>query len=465
MRSLYFIAIFLFALANLPARAHPFHVDHTDVELQRMDTESLLHVEGDLRRQNKVVDKHIASLHGRIEQATEKQHALEKAFKKLESGRDWESRQKMSKEKELSLAKAEMQTKRDQMSSISAHADEVRRQIRALEDKMVSLKMAQEDAESRYANPTILDIVDGKIDHLGPTPHRILNKTLHTLLFPGISSGVAGVERLRSHIRGSTQHVAIVSTLAIYAFLVCLIWCCVRAYRRVTGNLTLSRIMFTADMTFAAFWVFVCVWSFALLDDPIAIMRRHNEPLLIATQLLIAIALFWYVSIRCVSLAATLRGTEGLELVACLFIIQHYYQAVWAPSLTDGDTIVGGGVYLAYGSGHLILAARRARSQVLTKQAPRFESQDRIPLKGNETLSVEQETAQVGGFTWFLHQMRLVALAVEALLFTVTPRPDAVAGGCAEYEPTDEPASYDQGRLDVSATDYGDTEDTCSEGN
>lgn len=437
---------------------HAFHVDHTDEELSSMDTESLLHVEGDLRQQNKVIDKHIASLRGRIEKAASLQHALEKSFKKLESGRDWESRQKVSKEKELSLAKAEMQTKRDQMSTISAHADEVRRQIRALEAKMLSLSLAKEAAEVRYANPTILDVLDGKIEHLGPTPHRILNKTLHALVFPGISSGVAGVERLRSHMRGSTQHVAIVSTFVIYAFLLFLVGLVVRAYRRITGRLTLSRMMFAADMSFSAFWVFVSVWSVALLEDPLSVMRRHNEALLVAVQLIVGLTVVWYLFVRCVSFAATFQGREGLELIACLFIIQHYYQRVWAPSLTDVTSDVGPATYFAYGGGHLILAARRARSQVLGKES--FGG-------GGAAASDADDGGGGGGLCWFLNQMRLVALAVEALLFTVNLQhatsdgpAERRGGGEIDRQADGRPPADDRG---LYTSDYDETDDGASE--
>lgn len=420
-----------------------------------MDTKSLLHVEEDLRQQNKVVDKHIASLHGRIEQGIEKQHIFEKAFMKLESGRDWESRQKVNKEKELTLAKAEVQTKRDQMASISAHADEVRSQVRVLEDKMLSLKNEKEYIEAHYAKPTILDVVDGKLNHLGPISHRILNKTLHTLLFPGISSGVAGVDRLRQHMRGSTQHVAIVSTLTIYGFLVCLVWLVFRAYRRITGRLTLSRMIFTADMTFSAFWAFLGVWSIALLEDPIAIMRHHSEPMLVGVQLIMAFVILCFIFIRCVSLSATLQGIEGLELVACLVIVQHYCQAVWTPSLTDGDTNVGAEVYLGYGLGHLILAARRARSQVLCKHSKEGTSRAKGLLKNSDQ---DSET----GVAWLSSQMRLVALAIEAMLFTVSPRPDPITTDSPRYRP-DEQSIDDNDRQYLHLTENGESDDNSSE--
>lgn len=416
-----------------------------------MDTESLLHVEGDLRQQNKVVDKHIASLHGRIEQARAKQHDLEIAFKKLESGRDWESRQKLNKEAELSLAKAEMQTKRDQMASISAHADEVRKQIRALENKMMSIKTARDDVEARYANPTILDVVDGKLHHLGPTSHAVLNKTLHTLLFPGLSSGVASVGRLRQHMRGSTQHVAIASTLTIYSFLIFLVWLLVRGYRRVTGRLTLSRMLFSADMAFSAFWIFVGAWSVALTDDPIAIMRRHNEAMLLAAQWIIAFASVWYIFIRCVSFAATMDVKEGFELVSCLFIIQHYYQSAWVPSFSDADTYVGGQVFFLYAGGHLILAARRARSQVLSKR------QNRDNLRGKAVFEDVSESSEQG-FSSFFSQMRLVALAVEALLFTVSPRPDPIGSEHGQYRSRNGTEARACGS-GIYMTDYGESDD------
>lgn len=448
------VLFFFIACASQRAGGHPYHVDHTDEELLHMDTESLLHVEGDLRQQNKVVDKHIASLHGRIELAGEKQRVLEKAFKKLESGRDWESRQKLNKEKELSLAKAEMQTKRDQMATISAHADEIRKQIRALENKMVSIKGAGEDIEARYANPTILDVVDGQLDHLGPTSHTVLNKTLHTLLFPGFSSGAASVDRLRQHMRGSTQHVAIASTLTIYSFLVFLVWLIVRGYRRLTGRLTLSRMLFTADLAFCAFWTFVGVWSLALMEDPIAIMRRHNEAMLIASQWIIAFAIVWYIFIRCVSFAATMHGKEGFELFSSLFIIQHYYQSVWVPSFSEADTYVGGQVFFLYAGGHLVLAARRARSQVLSKQTPHNSI-------GGTALPEEFSGSSEQGFSWFLSQMRLVALAVEALLFAASPRPDPLDER-ALNQSHDEPMARARG-LGLYMTDYDESDESCSE--
>lgn len=399
--------------------AHPYHVDHTDEELAVMDTESLLHVEHDLRQQNKIVDKHIASLHGKLTKAEEKQKQLAREFKKLESGRDWEGRQKVNKEKELSMAKAEMETKRDQMATISAHADQVRKQIRELEAKMQSLSLQKQADEVRFANPTILDVVDAKVEQMSPTVQRVLNKTLHTLIFPGLSSGASGAEHLRSHLRSSTQHMAIASTFAIYAFIICLIALVFRAYRQITGNLTLTKIIFTGDMCFTAFWCFICLWGVGLLDDPLIVMKRHNESISIAVQLTIGAAVLLYIAVRCLSLAATLHAREGLELIFALFIVQHFYGAIWAPSLTDQDAAGGAGVYLGYATGHLLLAARRARSQVLGEANHCYDHSKLGPMCDDSCEDGEEPSQFVW---WFVAQMRQVALLVESIFFTVTSK-------------------------------------------
>lgn len=400
---------------------HAYHVDHTDEELALMDTESLLHVEHDLRKQNKLVDKHVASLHGRLHHVEDKQKQLEKEFKKLESGRDWEGRQKLNKEKELGMAKAEMETKRDQMATISAHADEVRAQIRELEAKMQALNLEKQADEIRFANPTILDVVDAKVELLSPTARSVYNKTLHTLIFPGLSTGAAGAEQLRRHMRSSTHHVAVASTFIIYAFVVCLCALVFRAYRQIVGHVTLTKIIFTCDMCFSGFWFFVCMWGVGLLDDPLMVMRRHNEPILIALQLTVGCAVLGYVAIRCISVAASLRGRESVELIVALFIVQHFFYAIWAPSLTDGETTDGVGSYLAYAVGHLLLAARRARSQVYG---------DVTYAKGGVVDGDGEfdEGEESNLLWWFVGQMKNVALLVEAILFTVASKSVAEEG-------------------------------------
>lgn len=444
------ISLALFLLGSFVlTTAHPFHVDHTDEELQMMDTESLLHVEGDLRQQNKMADKRVASLHGRIRKARKHEHVLEKKFKKLESGRDWEARQTLNKEKELARAKAELQTKHDQMDRISGHAEEIRKRIRALETKMLSVSLAKEAAEIRYANPTILDVIDGKIEHLGNPSVAVWNKTLHSIVYPGLTSGSAGVRMLRHHMRGSTQQVAIASTFAIYAFLLSIVALLFRAYRRITGGLTLSRMMFAADLSFCAFWSFVALWSFALMDDPLTVMLRHNEATLVAVQLILGSTIIWYIFIRCISIAATFKLREAFELIASLFIIQHFFEAVFTPSFTNTKGAGGSWTYFAYGFGHLVLAARRARSQVLGDSK-----------KGALDRSDSVEREPVSPLHWIFFQMKLVAVAVEAILFAVIPSQDKRSSVVQNAPQSDVPSGV-PAREDTSfySSDYEDTED------
>lgn len=441
-------AFTILSLSFALVSAHPFHVDHTDKELEMMDTESLLHVEGDLRQQNKMADKRVSSLHGRIEKARTHEHTLEKVFKKLESGRDWEVRQTLNKEKELARAKAELQTKHEQMARISAHADEIRKRIRTLEAKMLSVSLAKEAAEVRYANPTILDVIDGKIEQLGNPSMAIWNKTLHSIVYPGLQSGSASVQMLRHHMRGSTQHVAIASTFAIYAFLLSVVALLFRAYRRVTGGFTLSRMMFAADLSFSSFWIFVALWSFALMDDPLTIMLRHNEATLVAVQLILGVTVIWYLFIRCVSLAATFKLREAFELIASLFVIQHYFEGVFTPSFTNTKGDGGSWTYFGYGLGHLILAARRARSQVLG--APKKDAID--PFR-----SLERESTFFGVWS----QMKHLALAVEAILFVAISSKDkrrnAIQNG-PQYEPAS-PAVPSREDESFYSSDYEDSDD------
>lgn len=394
----------MIGMLSMSAAAHPSHVDHTDEQLRQMNTESLLHIEGDLRRQNELVDKHVASLHGRIAKAEKEREAEEKKVRSLRTGLDYEKRQSAAKKKMLEDAKTELQDKRAQMEKLKMHADFVRREIVAMEGKLHSLHRNKEEVEQRFENPTIMDVIVTKADAMGTTSHNVLNKTMSTLLMPGFLRGRKEALHLRHHIRSSSRYAALMTTLAIYAFLVYMAALVYNSYWRIRGRMTLSRALYIADLCFASYWAFISLAYLLLMNDPLVVMRTYHESVFVALQLGTAVVTAWYIFLRLFVIAATLKGVDLLELVCALFAIHHYYQRVWAPSLSDEPFNPGSTAYILYCMVYLAIAARRARSQILSQ---------------GKAHDIEEESEIV---PWLAKQGRKLWAFLEGLLITMMPK-------------------------------------------
>lgn len=391
-------AIFVTSVALLLYKidAHPFHVDHSNSELEQMDIESLLHVERDLRGQNMLVQKHLADLYQRQAQMINKQQSMEKAYKKLKSGRDWEKRQTAKRQKELGIAMAHMQTRKEQVETMNAHADSVRREIHEMEQKLKSLRAENMEVQARYAHPTMIDILDAKIQFWGPTPHRILDKTLQTLVLPLLSSGSDRAMQFRWRVQRTSQFSPFIATLAIYIFSLYILHAAYCRYTRAKSTLTLFRVLFLADLWISAFWFLVALCDILLVADPFDVARAKFERFLVAFQLITAAIFAVYVGLRCMSTVSTLDGVECIELIAYICVLQHYAQNTWTPSLTDEPLLTSVTAYLVYGCTHLCFAARRARTEVFGK-SPAWFSDDGCPAESPEGIDKNDSHGGVSG--------------------------------------------------------------------
>jgi hypothetical protein len=339
-----------------------------DEDFEAMNLERLLHVETDLRQQNEQIDKNIAALRRQGAQLGVQRESAEKDYLKLVSGRAWEARQKLNKDKELLEATADLKAKQDQIAKINEHAEILRKEIRVYEQKLEELQANKTLADETYSNPSIVDVVEATVQELGPVPQRILNKTIVALLYPTVLTGVQHAQSIQNKIRDSSRQEAMASTFAIYAFTLLLIMLVYRGYRRISGKLSLPRVVFAMDLCIAAFWAFVVVCYAGLFEDPLTLMRTHYEPTFICMQVLLGLCYICLIFMRCVILAVSLQAGEGWEVLCSLFVVQDFYQNIWKPSLTDAVMGVGASTYCWYVLTHLFLAARRARQMVLGGQ-------------------------------------------------------------------------------------------------
>lgn len=349
------------------ADAHSYHVDHSDEELEAMDAESLLHVETDLRDQNKAIDKRISSLRGRIDNLHMEQRAAENAYKKVEAARDWESRQKVNRVKELEGAKGVMETKRMQMREISEHATKLRTDIHELEAKLASINRANRDVKERYSRPLFQDVISNKAWQLGPVPQHLLNKTVLSVL-PELSLGVKEARHLQARLDATSGVMSVLSTLVMYSFVLCMVAIIYRGMRGLRTMMTLPRVLFTVDMSLAGVWAVVLLWYCMLFRDPLQLLAVRHEAVSVVLQSSLMASHFANVMLRCLNLSATLTIFALGELFVVVFIAQHYYQTVWVRSLLDQAMLATFYSYFSYIAASLYLAVSRARR--LSKPMP-----------------------------------------------------------------------------------------------
>ena len=302
----------------------------------------------------------------------------------------------------------------NELNELGAQINELKEKITDTGRAFERLTQEKRNLEKKLANPSLVDIMDAKVSQFGRIPHEVLNKTMRTLLLP-ISSGPARADVLYRHMYGPTQQVALASSITIYLTIVGLVFVLYRGYRRCSESLTITRILFSVDMCFSVVWFLVALWSIALLEDPLVVMRHHNEALMVAVQLLVGCAFLWYLLVRCLSIATTLSSRECFEMVLSLFIIHDYFDRGWAPSIRDEMTSIGPGTYLMYGIGHLVLAARRARRQVLECPVP-------CSSKCPKCQACREFASDENGMWWCLSQMKCLAAYVEDYCFGTSHR-------------------------------------------
>lgn len=361
-----------------------------------MDIETLLHVENDLRKQNSAVDKHITSLHGRTGKLRSKQHELEKKYKKVRAAKDWEVKQRDSQTKELDQAKAELETKRLQRRLLTEQGAKLRKDIHELDSKLKFLHQEERTLEEKYSHPSLAEVVMNEAGRIGPVSQQLANKTVQKI-FPELRIGFKEAGLVQRRLAGFSGITSFFTALCVYVLGLSLLFLTYRFVRNIQRMLTLSRVLFTIDMTFVVMWGLIILCFGTIFQDPLQVMALNHVTLAVVVQILIMASLIGNVFMRCVLVSTKLRTLPSVELFWTVFVAQHYYQAVWVPFLLDKDMKSSAASYSGYFVVHCTLGIYRARSlgraQGLGRKSCRFE-EGQIQNQGDWLKSELERTIQ-----------------------------------------------------------------------
>lgn len=325
-----------------------------------MTIEALLHIENDLRRQNSIVDKRVGSISGLMAKLRTEQLELEAKYKKVGTAKNWETRQREAKAKELERSKAELEAKRIQIKLLSEKGEELRKDISEIENKMTSLNQEDRALEREYQHPSLRSIVMNEAERMGPIEQQIVNKTVRSV-FPQLSLGLQEAEAIHYKLERTSGIVSFFTSFCVYVLgvsLLCVTYRCVRNVQRV---LTLPRLLVTVDMAFMAMWGLVLFCYGIIQRDPLWVMACKHATLSVCIQITVMASLIGNVLLRCLMLSVKFSKCSMFELFWVVFVTQHYYQAVWIPFLLDKQFKMTHGTYFGYFVVHAGLAIYRAR--------------------------------------------------------------------------------------------------------
>lgn len=306
-----------------------------EAPLGSLSLDTLNAIERQLREENAVADRTIATLRRRADALAAERHAADAEARRLERGREWEVRQKERREEELRAAVADVRDKGERRAAVERHAEELRGEVARLTARLAEVEAENERTEAAYAHPSIYDVLDARTEELGPLPHAVFNRTVHALL-PPLERELATALSLRGRLAHTTALTSITVSLTVYAFIVTAGSLAVDLIRRLRGQLSVGRLVLAGDLFFAGLWALLATWYAVLLRDPLPLMRERAEAVFILFQLAVLAAFAGVVLLRLLVATDGRLGSAG-EAFSVVVVGQHAYMKVWAPIWTEAE--------------------------------------------------------------------------------------------------------------------------------
>lgn len=374
-------------------------VSETDVEIGQMDIETLLHVENDLRQQNEAADKHVASLHGHLDQLHFQEKKLEGNFKKVDNARNWETKQKDARAKKLARAKADLESKRIQAKLLSTQAERLKENLVELERKVKSLHSEEQVLKGRLSHPSFEQVLMNEAERMGSVSQQLASKAIDNII-PELQLGWEEAEVLQKNMENLSGPSSVLVVLVFYGIGISVLLLSFRCLQTVHHRITLPRVLFTTDVAFVALWLFILLSAMVVEGGPIRLVASHHVGISIFVLAGLMMTMIGNVFLRCVLICVDLKAWSFAELFCAIFVTQHFYQAIWTPFLLDQNTAPNMSTYFLYVLIHSTLAVQRARSI------------HRMPSVDKKSHAVQQDKVQ-GHSDWLKKRMTEVYQQVE----------------------------------------------------
>lgn len=333
-----------------------------DTEIESMTMEQLLHVEHDLRAQNRVVDKHVASIHGRLSRLRVEQDHLESKWRKVGTAKNFEVRQRQARERAIARAEAGVEAKQQQITQLETEASRLRTHIRETWAAAATLRTESGKLQAMYTKPALSDAVVHSAARVGPVPLALANRTVsaaekaHMLRI-----GLEDMEALRARLARGPLAPAALAALVVYVVALAVTAVVARAARTTWQWVSVPRMLLALDLAFAGGWAMAAVAVGVGAGDGGAGNGDGGGVFALGVQLVALTGVAVSVGLRCAMVAAIPSVAAFIELFVGVVVGQDFYQRVWTPVVLEEEAGAGAGAYVRYMLVYGVLAVRRAR--------------------------------------------------------------------------------------------------------
>lgn len=305
-----------------------------DQDLSTLSTEELTILEKQLEKEVADSNKALASLKADTQKLREEQKALDNESSRLSDARDSEAQLKADRDREVEVAKADVQNKQASIARMNARANKLKDQVVDLEEKLRELEADKEETEKRYNDPSIFDVLDSRSADWGSIPRNVYNKTRHQIV-PALA-GISDIAtKYHQRVSRTSRVLEVFASALLYGFVCFSVFTSYKIYQKVRGHMTIDRILFLADAYCALFWSLILVCYLFLLDDPLRRIQLRSPEIFFAFQLATITSYSFLILVRVVVLASELSLHALGEVLATVVVGQHYYIRIWLPAVLD----------------------------------------------------------------------------------------------------------------------------------
>lgn len=344
-----------------------------DQDLSTLSTEELTILETQLEKEVADSNKALASLKADTQKLREEQETLDMESTRLSDARDSEAQVKSDRDRELEIAKADVQNKQASIARMNARANKLKDQVVDLEEKLRELEADKEETEKRYNDPSLFDVLDSRSADWGRIPRNVYNKTRHQIV-----PALAGISNIATNyhqrVSRTSRVLEVFASALVYGFVCLSVFTSYKIYQKVRGNMTIDRILFLSDAYCALFWSLILVCYLFLLDDPLRRIQLRSPEMFFAFQLATITSYSFLILVRVVVLASELSMHALGEVLATVVVGQHYYIRIWLPAVLDEGFRGTWFFYFSYAALFWSFAVIRVENWVGTKELNAGES-------------------------------------------------------------------------------------------
>eukprot|EP00190_Bangiopsis_sp_CCMP1999_P004569 CAMPEP_0198734912 /NCGR_PEP_ID=MMETSP1475-20131203/55955_1 /TAXON_ID= ORGANISM="Unidentified sp., Strain CCMP1999" /NCGR_SAMPLE_ID=MMETSP1475 /ASSEMBLY_ACC=CAM_ASM_001111 /LENGTH=406 /DNA_ID=CAMNT_0044498477 /DNA_START=76 /DNA_END=1292 /DNA_ORIENTATION=+ len=212
--------------------------------------------------------------------------------------------------------------------------EDVRQKADALRNILDELEKETEKVEEVYTNPTLSDLLDKKSEEWSPVTRTLYTKTKRNIL-PSVWSLSSEMRSYQNSIRQKSRLLGLFAAFLMYGFNVTSIFVLFYVYKRLSGQMSVSKLIFMGDTFCCCFWLMTLLCYTFLWTDPLYVIKQRNQSLFFFSQLFGGIVYMLYVFLRVIVLADALSLGPFGELSSVIIVGHHIYVRIWQPALTD----------------------------------------------------------------------------------------------------------------------------------